>query len=53
MQSILARLHTDHANMSSLLDIFENELAKIEQAEDADFEIISMDDDERSTSPAL
>jgi hemerythrin-like domain-containing protein len=40
MQSILARLHTDHANMSSLLDIFENELAKIEQAEDADFEIM-------------
>jgi len=40
MHSVIERLHADHANMSSLLDILERELDKVERAEIADFEIM-------------
>ena len=40
MNSVIERLHADHANMSALLDILERELDKVERAEIADFEIM-------------
>jgi len=40
MGTVIDRLHTDHANMSSLLDILDRELDVVEQAGNADFEIM-------------
>jgi hemerythrin-like domain-containing protein len=40
MATVIDRLHTDHANMSSLLDILDRELAVVADAGNADFEIM-------------
>ena len=40
MQSVIQRLHDDHASMITLLDILARELDNIERAEIADFEIM-------------
>ena len=40
MENVLARLHADHRNMSALLDILERELAVVEKAGNANFELM-------------
>jgi hemerythrin-like domain-containing protein len=40
MSTVIDRLHADHANMSSLLDILDRELDIVEGAGNADFEIM-------------
>jgi len=40
MQSVIQRLHDDHASMITLLDILARELDAVERAENADFEIM-------------
>jgi hemerythrin-like domain-containing protein len=40
MQSVIQRLHDDHASMITLLDILDRELDNIERAEIANFEIM-------------
>jgi hemerythrin-like domain-containing protein len=40
MQSVIDRLHTDHRNMSALLDILDRELDVVEKAGHADFDVM-------------
>ncbi len=40
MGTVIDRLHADHANMSSLLDILDRELDVVERAGNANFEIM-------------